>query len=79
MSDEPQQKGYRIPYAFRAPVSPPEGSMGRIGSVKEHISKPAPKSFSWDDARDIATFVRDGLLLIVKGIERKFDLGKKNG
>lgn len=41
------------------------------------VSALPPRTFTWDDARDIATFVRDGLLMIVKGLERKFDLGKK--
>lgn len=36
-----------------------------------------PKTFTWDNARDLAIVVRDGLLMIIKGIERVFDIGKK--
>jgi hypothetical protein len=46
-------------------------------SMKDYISKPAPTAFTWDDARDIAIIFRDGFLMIVKGLERKFGLGKK--
>lgn len=41
------------------------------------ISRSEPKTFTWDDARDIAILVRDSLLMLVRGLERKFDLGKK--
>lgn len=51
--------------------------MCTIGSVREAINRPAPRVFTWEDARAIANFVRDGLLMIVKGLERVFDLGKK--
>jgi len=47
------------------------------GQQLERFPRPAPKAFTWDDARGIAIFVRDGLLMIVKGLERMFDLGKK--
>lgn len=52
------------------------GEQGPIG-MKETVNKPAPKAFTWDDARGIAIIVRDGLLMIVRGFEKYFDIGKK--
>lgn len=74
MSDEVQEKGYRVPHYLRGA---PKEQMGCIASGQEAMSKPAPKAFTWDDARDVASLVRDSLLMLIKGLERKFDIGKK--
>lgn len=41
------------------------------------VSALAPRPFTWEDAREIAVVFRDGFLMIVKGLERKFGIGKK--
>ena len=50
-----------------------EGAKQRLKA----LSKPTAKSFTWDDARGVAMIVRDGLLMIVRGLEKIFDIGKK--
>lgn len=35
------------------------------------------RAFTWKDARNVAIIVRDGLLMIVKGLEKVFELGGK--
>jgi hypothetical protein len=90
MSDEVQQKGYRIPTYVRGPIAPlseqqkatvtlPPLADGQSQWTVEHgpVPEPALRAFTWNDARKVAAFVRDGLLMIVKGLERTFDLGKK--
>lgn len=79
MGDKPEEKFYRIPYHTRPPVNFGDGSgaRGYTGSASEEVGKPAPRYFTWDNARDLAIIVRGGLLMIVKGFEKYFDLGKK--
>jgi hypothetical protein len=57
-------------------VYPKMGDQGPI-SPRERVNNSVSKAFTWNDAREIAILVRDSLLMLIKGLERKFDISKK--
>lgn len=58
---------------------PPELRQKIESAHPEMAQSPAQdqRSFTWHNARQVAIIVRDGLLMIVKGLERVFEIGKK--
>lgn len=64
---------YRIPCYRRPPVT----GLPEDEAFNAPVNYQPPKPFTWADARGVAVIVRDGLLMIVRGIERTFDIGKK--
>jgi hypothetical protein len=89
MSDEHEVKSLRISSWTPGSDAPPSDqrptvALPPLADGQSHwtvdpgpLPEPTPRAFTWDDARDIATLVRDSLLMLVKGLERKFGLGKK--
>jgi hypothetical protein len=65
-----------IPTPNTPPSAPPKEQMG-VATMNQQVTKHVADNFTWGDARAVAMIVRDGLLMIVKGFEKYFDIGKK--